>query len=53
MNLFSFVFIGVSLLVSMVHHSSSQLSKSEGACSKTEGLQKKLREKTPIGMLAF
>ncbi|PNF18033.1 Succinate dehydrogenase assembly factor 4, mitochondrial [Cryptotermes secundus] len=51
MNLFSFAFIGVSLLVTLVHRSSSQSSKSEGACSKTERLQKKLREKTPIGKL--
>jgi hypothetical protein len=53
MNLFSFVFIGVSLLVAMVHHSSSHSSKNEGACSKTERLQKKLREKSPVGMLTF
>jgi hypothetical protein len=53
MTSFSFVFIGVLLLVAMVRHSSSQSSKSEGACSKTERLQKKLREKTPIGMLTF
>ncbi|XP_069679870.1 succinate dehydrogenase assembly factor 4, mitochondrial-like [Periplaneta americana] len=31
--------------------SSSQSSESGGACSKTEQLQKKLREKTPIGKL--
>jgi len=50
--IFSSVFVLLSLLASMVRLS-SQSSNNEGGCSKAEKLQRKLREKTPIGMLTF
>lgn len=42
---------GVALQGASMVRLSSQSSKNEGASSKTEKLQRKLREKTPIGKL--